>query len=135
MNSSDRCSNISIALNDQVVKTRNGLFAIVGPTRVRSSNGYNQTPSEDRYPSIELNLKPILSFCLIAVPLGAVAQTRTASPPTMPDAQERLGTQYFEQKDYAAALVWYQKAANQGNADAQNDLGWLYQHALGVQQD
>jgi len=34
---------------------------------------YNQTPSEDRYPSIKLNLKPILWFCLLAVPLGAIA--------------------------------------------------------------
>jgi hypothetical protein len=51
----------------------------------------------------KLNLKPVLSFCLLAIPLGAIAQTRAASPPTMPDAQERVGTQYFEQKDYAAS--------------------------------
>ena len=37
-------------------------------------------------------------------------------------------------QDYAEAVKWYRKAANQGNATAQNNLGWMYQYGLGVTQ-
>ena len=32
-------------------------------------------------------------------------------------------------------MRWYRKAADQGNADAQDNVGWLYQHGWGVAQD
>jgi TPR repeat protein len=38
-------------------------------------------------------------------------------------------------RDYAEALTWYQKAADQGYAKAQNNIGWLYEQGLGVAQD
>ena len=38
-------------------------------------------------------------------------------------------------KDNAEAVRWFQKAAAQGNPLAQVNLGWMYQHGLGVQQD
>ena len=38
-------------------------------------------------------------------------------------------------QDYVKALEWYKKAADQGNANAQNDLGFLYHHGHGVSQD
>ena len=38
-------------------------------------------------------------------------------------------------KDYAQAAQWYGKAAEQGNAYAQNQLGNLYQSGLGVAKD
>jgi TPR repeat protein len=28
--------------------------------------------------------------------------------------------------NYAEAVKWYRKAAEQGDADAQNNLGWMY---------
>jgi len=38
-------------------------------------------------------------------------------------------------KDAAKAVEWYQKSAAQGNADAQNNLGWAYAHGEGVAKD
>jgi hypothetical protein len=37
--------------------------------------------------------------------------------------------------DYAEAVKWYRKAANQGDADAQFVLGTLYDEGRGVPQD
>ena len=36
---------------------------------------------------------------------------------------------------YPKAVELYQKAADRGNADAQNNLGWLYQNGEGVPMD
>jgi TPR repeat protein len=38
-------------------------------------------------------------------------------------------------QDYSAALSWYRKAAEQGNAAAENNLGPLYAYGRGVPQD
>jgi TPR repeat protein len=38
-------------------------------------------------------------------------------------------------QDYAAAMSWYRKAADQGNAPAQFNLGFMYFNGLGVPQD
>ena len=38
-------------------------------------------------------------------------------------------------QDYAAAVSWYRKAADQGNADAQYNLGVMYDQGQGVPQD
>src|SRR3954454_1319801 len=38
-------------------------------------------------------------------------------------------------QNYAEAARWFRKAAEQGNADAQNHLGVLYDHGKGVTQD
>ncbi len=35
-------------------------------------------------------------------------------------------------KDYAEAVKWFRKAAEQGHAQAQNDLGCSYYHGNGV---
>jgi TonB family protein len=32
-------------------------------------------------------------------------------------------------------MNWFRKAEEQGNADAQNNIGWIYQNGLGVPQD
>ena len=50
-------------------------------------------------------------------------------------SQFKIGTTYYEEKDYAKALVWLEKAAAKGNADAQNNLGHMYSEGLGVTQD
>jgi uncharacterized protein len=31
-------------------------------------------------------------------------------------------------KDYAKAMSWFDKAAAQGNSDAENQLGWMYEY-------
>ena len=38
-------------------------------------------------------------------------------------------------QDYAAALRWYRKSAEQGNAKAQVNLSGMYYKGLGVAQD
>ena len=38
-------------------------------------------------------------------------------------------------QDYAEALKWYRKAADQGNAKAQNNLGERFRNGQGVAQD
>ena len=38
-------------------------------------------------------------------------------------------------KDYKQAVKWYQKAADQGGADAQHNLGVMYAYGKGVLKD
>lgn len=38
-------------------------------------------------------------------------------------------------QNYQQAFAWYQKAANQGFADAQNNLGVMYANGKGVAKD
>jgi TPR repeat protein len=58
-------------------------------------------------------------------------------PPDSPTPQEmlRLANGFRNSKEYPEAAKWYAKAAERGNADAQNELGHLYQFGLGVEQD
>ena len=51
---------------------------------------------------------------------------------------ERLweqGKEAYERKDYAEAVRWYRKAAEQGHAIAQGNLGSMYYKGRGVPQD
>jgi TPR repeat protein len=54
-------------------------------------------------------------------------------------AQNSLGYVYSEgegvEKDAAQAVHWYQKAAEQGHAEAQHNLGTMYWRGEGVEQD
>ena len=38
-------------------------------------------------------------------------------------------------EDDAEAVYWYQRAADLGNLDGQNNLGYMYEVGLGVSQD
>lgn len=49
------------------------------------------------------------------------------------EAQYKLGCSAT--KDYTQAAAWFRRAAEQGFAPAQNDLGWMYVKGLGVAQD
>jgi len=79
-------------------------------------------------------LQLFVAFFVLAGPMSG-AQVSTSPQPTTPDAQVRLGNQYLSQHDYSAALTWYRKAADQGNATAQAKVGWLYENGFGVKQD
>jgi len=52
------------------------------------------------------------------------------------EAQFDLGLRYYNGegvvKNYKQAVYWYEKAANQGNADAQFNLGLCYGLGQGV---
>ncbi len=56
---------------------------------------------------------------------------------TMKSAQRDYsrGNEYYAQKDYVIAAALYKKAAEYGYDRAQNNLGWCYQHGLGVEKD
>ena len=54
-------------------------------------------------------------------------------------AQVNLGLMYEQgqgvRQDYAQAVQWYRKAAEQGYAGAQVNLGLMYEQGQGVRQD
>jgi TPR repeat protein len=72
---------------------------------------------------------------------GSVGQTLfdIMCPETDPRKQFNLGVMYKNGRgvaqDYAAAVNWYRKAADQGHAGAQNNLGVMYMNGAGVAQD
>jgi TPR repeat protein len=55
------------------------------------------------------------------------------------EAQYQVGNAYNYgdkvRQDYAQALIWYRKGAEQGNADSQFQLGGMYHFGHGVPQD
>jgi len=54
---------------------------------------------------------------------------------TSPELQYGIGLIHETRQDYHQAREWYEKAAAQGYADAQCDLGVLYFKGYGVTQD
>jgi TPR repeat protein len=57
------------------------------------------------------------------------------SPRSEAGSQFASGLKAFNAKDYATAQRSWQAAAQAGNADAENGLGWLYAGGLGVPQN
>ena len=53
----------------------------------------------------------------------------------IPDAQYELGVRYVKEKYYTRAFECFSKAAEQGDAKAQEGLGELYYKGLGVEQN
>jgi len=55
------------------------------------------------------------------------------------DAQNKVGNCYYNgwgvTQDYAKAVEWYKKAAEQGSDAAQNNLGFCYENGNGVKKD
>lgn len=50
-------------------------------------------------------------------------------------AQTNLGRLYYQHKEYSEAVFWFRKAAESGNASAQNWLGICYGNGRGVRED
>ncbi|KAG0270305.1 hypothetical protein BGZ96_006320, partial [Linnemannia gamsii] len=67
------------------------------------------------------------------------AQTSARAALGDKDAQIALGDMYREakgvQQDYQAAMGWYRRAADQGDAIGLRRIGYLYALGLGVAQD
>ncbi|MBP5419901.1 MAG: SEL1-like repeat protein [Bacteroidales bacterium] len=51
------------------------------------------------------------------------------------EALNDLGEKYYKAQDYKKAVEWYTKAAEQGDARAQCNLGYCYENGRGVEQD
>jgi uncharacterized protein len=45
-----------------------------------------------------------------------------------PNAQNRLGIMYLDQKNYEKASEWFTRSAEQGNSDAWTNLGVMYEY-------
>jgi TPR repeat protein len=58
-----------------------------------------------------------------------------SAPPITIDTANRDAAEAMSREDYEAALAWYGVAADQGDAAAQNNVGWLRQHGWGNPQD
>ena len=50
-------------------------------------------------------------------------------------AQMKVGLAFDKEENYEDAALWYKKAAEQGLAEAQNNLGVMYKDGQGVKQD
>jgi TPR repeat protein len=65
--------------------------------------------------------------------------TANSAPGPVPNisAVEALGRadEAYHRTDYAEAMYWYRRAADQGNSQAQNNIGWLYEYGRGVALD
>ena len=64
-------------------------------------------------------------------------QTSAAKSATAlsPEEMFQNGLEHYDKKNYTEAVKWYRKAAEQGNASAQCNLGFCYKKGQGVTQD
>ena len=46
--------------------------------------------------------------------------------------QYEMGSSYYDKGNYQEAIKWYTKAAENGNSDAQSELGFMYMNGEGV---
>ena len=52
-----------------------------------------------------------------------------------PEDMFQNGLEHYDKKNYTEAVKWYRKAAEQGHAGAQNNLGVCYENGYGVTKD
>lgn len=83
----------------------------------------------------------LLLALLTALAASSCTQEKVLTAEEMQDVnvQNRLASQYKSgegvEQDYAKAMEWYQKAAEQGSSAAQNNIGVMYQRGEGVNRD
>lgn len=73
----------------------------------------------------------LFAIVLLSLPLTVVGQVGDSNY----DADFQAGNRFYERKDYANALPYFQKAAEGGNVDAQNNLGVMYHYGEGMTKD
>ena len=86
--------------------------------------------SNRRTPSLKKTV--IAGLCIIAVFVMAIL---IFNGEQSPEKQFEKGEQYYNEGNYTKAVNCYRKAAEQGNADAQYNLGLCYASGQGVTQD
>jgi TPR repeat protein len=79
-----------------------------------------------------LTLASLLSFACAA---DGVEDLKAKAEKGDPEAQIALGDLDSKGQDFASAVKWYRKAADQGHAKAQEHVGLAYYHGEGVAQD
>ena len=78
----------------------------------------------------------VLAAVLVAaavLTVHATAQEPTEPPRELSD--DEVQALFKRAQDNAEAVAWYRLAAEQGHADAQFNLGWMYASGRGVPQD
>lgn len=70
-----------------------------------------------------------LTILLLALLLPMISLAQSA------EERNKKGDEYYNKKEYKQAIEWYQKAANQGYASAQYNLGFMYAMGYGQKQD
>ena len=80
--------------------------------------------------------RPFLVAFVLVVLAGCAAEGPDAGTDVRgwPD-QLKVGGAAYDRGDYATALKEFRPLAEQGNADAQFNLGFMYENGLGVPQD
>jgi TPR repeat protein len=78
-------------------------------------------------------------WAIVVAAFLVLAGTRIAAADNTSEAMNRMGILYTTgaggvQKDYVAALAWYQRAAESGSTSAMNNIATMYFHGLGVPQ-
>ena len=73
--------------------------------------------------------------CLAVITLALLVLTACLTPPQSFKPDYKVGEAAYKQRDSATALKHFRALAEQGNAKAQNILGWMYNYGLGVTKD
>ncbi len=69
------------------------------------------------------------------IAVGVVAVALFVGCMTAPAANYHVGFKAYQRGDYATALRIFRQLADQGNANAQGNLGLMYEKGKGVPQD
>jgi TPR repeat protein len=118
-----------------------GAAAEVQPQEVTRGHqlGERLTPAKSARRPIILAGAVVLALVVAVCLRSGLFAPGTPAPGPAPkiSAAEALGKgdEAWRRKDYAAAAHWYRRAADQGNSEAQNNVGWLYENGRGVAQD
>jgi hypothetical protein len=82
-----------------------------------------------------LSAAVIIAFTAASgMPRPAAAQTAPSNATSSEELLKQAKGAY-DRKDYAAAMAFYRKLADHGDAQAQFEIGWMYQKGLGVPED
>ncbi|MBQ7220635.1 MAG: sel1 repeat family protein [Synergistaceae bacterium] len=87
--------------------------------------------SDSQRNQLSLSINPSLS----AKSENSLNNLRASAEAGYPISQFRLGKYYLHRKDFPLALKWLASAADMGNTGAMNDLGYMHEYGMGVQQD
>ncbi|KAF9536835.1 hypothetical protein EC957_009583, partial [Mortierella hygrophila] len=98
-----------------------------------STTSVAQPSSNDNEPQMSKEIPPLANevsaLADISLPTKHVVSQSDI------DAQVALGDNYRSKQDYQTAMECYLKAANQGHASAQSNIGVMYDEGKGVPQD
>lgn len=130
---------------DSVAQTNLGLLYGFGygvPKNNTEAIVWLRKGAEQGDANAQKNLNELIALQNKEVAAPAISDHKTANQTLISlaeqgnvEAQLNLATIYFESQNYKDAMVWFQKAAKQGNAKAQYEIGFMYDGDCGVQQD